>query len=167
MNDHESCANFEETKRKRILGNTCDYLENYLNPERNWDKEITPKQRIDRIRYANVNWKIVSEHIKGMDYGNFLRTPYWKAIAAHAKYRAGFRCQLCNSANNLVTHHRNYGIHGFEHAYMQELIVLCDSCHNKFHNRIPERRVNAIIAFTIIFVFFACYLVERMYVFWR
>lgn len=70
-----------------------------------------------------------------MNYRDFLSTPYWKAIAAHTRYKAGYRCQLCNSGANLTTHHRNYRIHGREHAHVNELIVLCKHCHEKFHGR--------------------------------
>lgn len=68
-----------------------------------------------------------------MDYRDFLGTPYWRAIAAHTKYRARYRCQLCNSRSSLVTHHRDYGIHGKEHVHLYDLIVLCNDCHQKFH----------------------------------
>ncbi|HSX26369.1 MAG TPA: hypothetical protein VLE89_05110, partial [Chlamydiales bacterium] len=85
------------------------------------------------VRYADVNWTAVLDHIKGMNYQDFLATPYWKTIAAHTRYKAGYRCQLCNSGAYLTTHHRNYDIHGREHAHMNELIVLCNNCHQKFH----------------------------------
>lgn len=129
--------------QKSAFEYTSYYLENYLNPNKIWDKKIAPKQRIDQIRYAEVNWQTVFNHIKGMDYQNFLKTPYWKAIAAHTKYKAGYRCQLCNSASSLVTHHRSYDIHGREHEHMHELIVLCNYCHNKFHDQIPKLKPKA------------------------
>ncbi len=138
--------------QKRVLENTFYYLENYLNPDRKWDKKITPKQRINKIKYADVNWKTVSDHIKGMDYQNFLKTPYWKAITAHTKYKAGYRCQLCNSAYDLVTHHRNYDIHGREHDHIQELIVLCDDCHSKFHDQIPKSALKAKQALAVLLI---------------
>lgn len=124
--------------QKTILENTFCYLENYLNPNKNWDRNISPKERINQIKYSNVNWKVVSKHIKNMEYQSFLKTPYWKAIAAHTKYKAGYRCQVCNSPYDLVTHHRNYGVHGFEHFYIQDLTVLCNNCHSKFHNYLPN-----------------------------
>ncbi len=130
----ETCQNLEESNQKIVLENTFYYIENYLSSDREWHKEIAQKQRIDKIRYPSVNWEAISDHIKSMDYQDFLKTPYWKAIAAHTKYKAGYRCQLCNSADNLATHHRNYDIHGREHAHMQELIVLCNDCHSKFHD---------------------------------
>ncbi len=138
MIDEKSHKNLEDSKRKTVLENTLYYLENHLNPDKKWDKKITPNLRIYQIRYANVDWDAVTNHIRGMDYQNFLKTPYWKAIAAHTKYKAEYRCQLCNSSYNLVTHHRDYRIHGFEHARMQDLIVLCDDCHSRFHDQYPR-----------------------------
>lgn len=139
MNNIEFAIGRESCNTSENLPCTSSYIEKYLNPDRSWEKDIPPKERIKQIQYANVNWRIVSDHIKSMDYQSFLQTPYWKAIAAHTKYKAGYRCQLCNSPRRLITHHRNYDIHGFEHAYMQDLTVLCDDCHNKFHDR-PQKR---------------------------
>lgn len=135
MIDKKSYKITEELIRQKVLQNTIYYIENYLNPNKTWNKWISPKERINQIRYFNVNWKTVSDHIKGMKYEEFLKTPYWKAIATHSKFKAGYRCQVCNSSYNLATHHRNYAIHGFEHAHMNELIVLCDDCHSKFHRK--------------------------------
>lgn len=157
--------------QKRILENTSYYLENYLNPDSKWDKKTAPLQRINQIRYSEVCWKTVSKHIKGMEYKDFLKTPYWKAISAHTKYKVGYRCQLCNSLYNLVTHHRSYNIHGREHAHMHELIVLCDHCHNKFHDKLPKlesmnreesiffARIFALIIFLVLAVAIYCFCV--------
>ncbi len=139
--------------QQKVLENTVYYLENYLNPNVKWDKRIFPKERITKIRYANVDWKTVSDHIKAMDYQDFLKTPYWQAITAHSKYKVGYRCQLCNSTHRLVTHHRNYNIHGREHAHMQELIVRCNKCHNIFHDRISKKKSKAVSEFLMIFLF--------------
>jgi len=138
MIDHKSPITLEEINQKTVLENTFQYLENYLRPGKKWYREISPKERINHIRYAQVNWETVSNHIKGMDYPDFLRTPYWIAISTHKKFKAGFRCQVCNSSNHLVTHHRDYSIHGYEHAHMWELTVLCDDCHHKFHDQASE-----------------------------
>lgn len=140
MNDKVTPLFLVENNQKQVLDNTIFYLEHYLKPDRKWGRNTTPKQRIDLIRYADVNWQTVSCHIRSMPYYDFLNTPYWKAIADHTKYKAGYRCQLCNSNHKLATHHRNYRIHGFEHANMQELIVICESCHNKFHDRLPKAK---------------------------
>lgn len=125
----------KEARQIKFRENTFCYIENYLNPNREWNKKVSAKQRIDLVRYSNVNWTAISDHIKEMDYQDFLATPYWKAITAHTKYKAGYRCQLCNNGADLATHHRNYDIHGREHAHMNELIVLCNNCHQKFHGK--------------------------------
>ncbi len=153
MLDKESCKALEKTHRETILENTLLYIENYLDPSKSLDKEITPKQWLNRIRYATANWQMISTHIKNMSYQDFLKTPYWKTIAAHIRYKAGYRCQLCNNANNLNTHHRDYGIHGFEHANMHELIALCSNCHNKFHNKSSQSKSRP---FVILAIFTAC-----------
>lgn len=136
---------------KKILQNTSDYLKNYLTPYKSWDKKITLQDKIKKIRQADVDWNIVSRHIKDMKYHNFLKTPYWKAIAAHTKYKAGYRCQLCNSTDDLVTHHRTYAIHGREHASMKELTVMCDDCHSRFHDKVPKyKRKNRSLVMAIL-----------------
>jgi hypothetical protein len=123
-----------EARQIKLSENTSYYINTYLNPYGGWDRYCSAKQRIDLLKNADVNWATVSKHIKGMEYRDFLETPYWKAIAAHTKFRAGYRCQLCNSRMGLVTHHRDYGIHGREHAHIYDLIVLCSYCHQKFHD---------------------------------
>lgn len=120
-------------RQAKFQENTSYYIENCLNPNQRWNKNYSAKRRIDFVKYADVNWTAISDHIKGMNYQDFLATPYWKTIAAHTRYKAGYRCQLCNSGAYLTTHHRNYDIHGWEHAHMHELIVLCNHCHQKFH----------------------------------
>ena len=102
-----------------------------------------------------------------MGYYDFLKTPYWKAIAAHTKYKAGYRCQICNSADHLVTHHRDYSIHGLEHAHIHELTVLCDDCHNKFHNQFPKWKLKMIVILAVLSIFFADLLIQRTNSMWE
>jgi len=68
----------------------------------------------------------------------FLLTPYWKAIAEKTKKKAGFKCLMCNGKNNLATHHRTYDNHGDELYHMEDLVVICEDCHAKFHDKITE-----------------------------
>ena len=73
--------------------------------------------------------------LKYMRYGDFLRTPYWYAVATLVKKRAGSMCQICRSSKNLQAHHRgeNYAIRGNEHQNMTELTCLCEQCHKGAH----------------------------------
>ena len=153
MSDKESYKVIEAHDRQKTLEtNTFLYLKNHLCPNKDWDKRISPKERINLIRHSNVNWKTVSDHIKGMKYQDFLQTPYWKAIAAHSKFKAGYRCQVCDSPYDLTTHHRNYAIHGSEHAHIHELTVLCRYCHILFHKEIPKSTLKRQAAIVVLII---------------
>lgn len=67
-----------------------------------------------------------------MPYRDYLKTPHWIEFSAAAKRRSGERCQLCNCGGQLHTHHRTYERRGRE--LFGDVIVLCKSCHEKFHD---------------------------------
>lgn len=68
-----------------------------------------------------------------MPYRSYMLTEHWREISRAAKERAGNRCQLCNESKNLQTHHRTYERRGDE--LPEDLTVLCDNCHGKFHTK--------------------------------
>jgi 5-methylcytosine-specific restriction endonuclease McrA len=72
-----------------------------------------------------------------MDYTEYLTTPHWKQIAYQAKERAEWQCALCaRHGERLHVHHRTYARLGHERE--TDLIVLCWSCHAKFHGTFEE-----------------------------
>lgn len=137
--ENEKKAEEREIKRKEtILKNTEWYIEQYINPEHIWKDEFSAKNRYNHIIHIGyeIDDDIVAQHINNMDYQDFLNTPYWIAISQYAKYRNSYSCQLCSSKENLRTHHKTYKNHGYEHninVIKQDLIVLCEKCHKKFH----------------------------------
>jgi hypothetical protein len=66
-----------------------------------------------------------------MPYEEYLLTPEWRERADKAKARAGWRCQFCNSTDNLEAHHRTYERRGAERD--EDLVALCDRCHGGLH----------------------------------
>ena len=73
-----------------------------------------------------------------MNYKDFLETPYWKTISQYAKCNADFECELCGNNEELHLHHKTYTRHGYEHlpeVIDKDLIVLCNKCHAKLHNK--------------------------------
>jgi len=76
------------------------------------------------------------QELRTMPYSEYLQTPEWKETRKKALKRAGFKCQLCNSAESLNVHHRTYERRG-EEAY-QDLIVLCKTCHSKHHDKLEN-----------------------------
>lgn len=127
-------------REEKIIKITDDYISAYLDPNQEWDKSIPLHARKDLIVNRNdINYNIITKHIKSMSYKDFLQTPYWEAISAYKKYKENYRCALCGSNKNLATHHKTYERHGEEHTYKvinEDLIVLCKDCHSKFHNKL-------------------------------
>lgn len=141
----DDCKNekIEEDKKKRaedeILfhkmkeDGTQTYINNFLDPEKSWKKGVKTYQKINDISRAIVDWDVIKDYIKSMDYYDFLLTPYWKAISEKVRKNAGFKCQICNSSENLNVHHRTYYNHGDEIHHMEDLTCICDNCHEKYH----------------------------------
>jgi len=137
----ESSKNNKKNKESA----TNRYIESYLDHKKSWKESCKQKDRFNEVARNNyyiywVDWEAVKNCIQLMNYQDFLKTPYWKAIAAQTKYKAGFCCQLCNGKEGLATHHRTYENHGAEHAHLEDLIVLCENCHSKFHDKLKEKQ---------------------------
>lgn len=66
-----------------------------------------------------------------MNYYDYLRTPEWAALRETALHSARYRCQTCNSPDDLHVHHRTYERLGNERP--DDVVVLCRTCHNAVH----------------------------------
>jgi hypothetical protein len=68
------------------------------------------------------------------EYQKYLNSPEWKYISGRKRQEADNKCQLCNKGNlTLHVHHRTY-----DNVYkekLSDLIVLCENCHKKFHDK--------------------------------
>jgi hypothetical protein len=74
------------------------------------------------------------QELKAMDYTDFLKTPEWDATRRAMLRKAKYTCQLCNKDGvTLNVHHKTYERIGEE--LTDDLIVLCKSCHAKFHDK--------------------------------
>ncbi len=104
-------------------------------------KYIVPQHGIirdheDREITTNGYTLNVQEKLASMNYKEFLGTRYWKMVTNWKKKEVGYKCQLCNSPDNLNVHHRSYKMRGRELVNnRQDLTVLCRKCHSKFHNK--------------------------------
>lgn len=67
---------------------------------------------------------------KPINYREYIKSKEWKLKADAAKRRAGYRCQVCNSAKRLQAHHRHYLTLGNERP--EDITVLCNDCHRLF-----------------------------------
>lgn len=73
------------------------------------------------------------QELKNMPYKEYLQTGHWKNIRKQALFRAKYKCQLCGDKSKLNVHHNTYENRGEEKD--EDLIVLCQDCHSKFHNK--------------------------------
>ena len=112
------------------------FIAYYLNIEAIWDnKLITMEKAFRRVKscYCRADKDLITNIISLMLYKDFLKTPYWIAVSYHKKVTVNFRCQICNNGLHLNTHHRNYNYLSREIDNLNELTVLCNRCHKKYH----------------------------------
>jgi replicative DNA helicase len=89
----------------------------------------------NRKRGEQMDEQRITE-LKTMPYEEYLQTPEWMERRALMIERAGNRCQVCNSGEDLNVHHRTYERRGNEDP--GDLTVLCQQCHAWFHRRLTE-----------------------------
>ena len=76
------------------------------------------------------------EILKKMKYEEFLQTDYWKLVSEQARINAHNKCQLCGCKDKkLNVHHNTYEHRGEEFKHMEDLVCLCEDCHNYFHSK--------------------------------
>ena len=92
-------------------------------------KYAQKSQTIERMMAEKV------ANLKSLLYSEYLQTDHWQSIRKQALKRARFKCALCSSDGVLHVHHKNYDHLGEEMS--SDLIVLCQPCHEKFHNKLP------------------------------
>lgn len=95
------------------------------------------KHLIQRLKtqknYLNDKDFLKIAQYKTMPYKEYLLTPYWKRFADEARKCARYKCNLCNGSGILHVHHKTYETRGEEK--FDDVIVLCERCHAKFHNK--------------------------------
>lgn len=109
------------------------YLKGYLGP--GCYVESSLKSRLRMLLRPDVDYDRVKKRILSMDYHDFLRTPYWAAVAEMVRKRDNYKCQECGSTENLNIHHKTYENHGDEIHHLEDLVCLCQKCHEKHHTK--------------------------------
>ena len=66
-----------------------------------------------------------------MNYREYMESPQWKALRAKARERARHKCEYCKGPPDSV-HHVAYP-KNFKDDVLENLIVVCSSCHMKSH----------------------------------
>lgn len=122
QNKEEQKLKDEQIEKKRWEG--------IMSPEHSWNKDTNMRSNFWSTQ-GQPEWTI--DYLKNMPYGDFLKTPYWKAVSYEIKRKFRFKCALCNKNTLLATHHRTYKNHGAEVSNLNDLICLCNDCHSVHH----------------------------------
>lgn len=93
--------------------------------------------RLRSERNARMSWS---------EYKNYLHTDQWLGIRDEVFERFGGRCATCNGTENLHAHHRTYERVGYE--YIEDLTLLCATCHHLLHSTWNSLEVSDDSAYT-------------------
>lgn len=66
-------------------------------------------------------------------YDDFLRSEYWQRVRLAKFEQAGRECHRCGATTNLHVHHLTYEHNWRELDYLDDLRVLCFTCHSAAH----------------------------------
>lgn len=116
-----------------------------VNPERGiWAlPSAAPTERVAETKpaFGASVTQARLEELRAMPYREYLRTPEWSYQRHAALARAGHCCQLDRRhRTDLEVHHNSYERRGNEQP--SDLVVLCNACHSKHHNK-PARVAGA------------------------
>jgi len=101
-----------------------------------YDAEVA---RVARIALVERQRRIDTTKPELLPYDEFLDSPYWIGLSIWLKGRADYRCQHCRRrpypiGKGLEVHHKTYAHRGFEDPdHLDDLIVLCRTCHKRQH----------------------------------
>ena len=75
-------------------------------------------------------------------YDEYMDSPEWKRTTEIAKLIANNRCQVCNKDKPFISsHHRSYTHIGKAEEFF-DLVVLCNDCHELYHEKILADKEN-------------------------
>jgi hypothetical protein len=86
------------------------------------------------LEFVNGVYATLIMQLRALPYKLYLQTEHWQHIRQEALKAAQYKCQLCNEKDKILdVHHRDYKNLGCE--TFNDVIVLCDQCHKKFHGK--------------------------------
>lgn len=86
--------------------------------------------KTDKQEVENLYLQLI-QRLKKLEYDEYLQTTHWRNFREQAIlfYQ---KCKLCNTQEKLCVHHSCYENIGKE--TFNDVVVLCESCHLKFHS---------------------------------
>ena len=106
----------------------------------------TPKKQRDRKAIDEAMKRFLKEGRsvrkikKTPQYNKYMISPEWKEKRQEACEVLGTSCELCYSDEKVYVHHNNYEYLGNE-IPKEDLAVLCQRCHSRFHKSTKPREM--------------------------
>jgi 5-methylcytosine-specific restriction endonuclease McrA len=100
----------------------------------------------EKQRYFELE-KIGQKHLEmksdkgNAEYASYLRSPAWKAKREKVLTRANGHCEGCGENTATQVHHLTY--QNIYKEFLWELVAICDDCHDRVHQDLPEEGENA------------------------
>ena len=138
---HTNAYNFEDRTTEEQLGMLAIVQLRVLEwTARLVIKEVIPSTTEEKIEALRATHDPINVEycLKPLSYPEYLQSEHWQFVRTIALEIAGNHCQLCGSSYCLNVHHRTYEHKGEEYNAMGDLIVLCQNCHAKFHDKLPK-----------------------------
>lgn len=74
-------------------------------------------------------------------YIDYINSKEWAEIRNKALIRDNFKCSLCGNTHNLQVHHLNYNNFMNETNHLEDLMTLCNKCHEKIEKQKEEQQI--------------------------
>lgn len=85
-----------------------------------------------RLDFVDTTFLVSIAQMRGMPYGEYLKTRHWQHFRQEALKFFQHKCQLCNDKiKQLDVHHKTYENLGCE--TFNDVTVLCNDCHKVHH----------------------------------
>lgn len=73
-----------------------------------------------------------------INYYEYINSQEWQETRKLALQRAGHKCQICGTKHQLDVHHNSYSNLGNEKDNLEDLVVLCSSHHQLYHDALAD-----------------------------
>ncbi len=116
-----------EVSSRRELGDLKRNPKTYICNECELDIDACSNFYYEYSKNKNLKRKEINENF----YNDYLRSEHWKKVRSEALTASDNKCLLCSSKQDLNVHHKTHAT--IRKESLNDLIVLCDTCHRKHH----------------------------------
>lgn len=100
---------------------------------RSWEKLRVKQEKLRSVSEITVR-TLLKPILCQMPYAEFLKTRYWDELRFFVLRKRGPQCEECRGIfEKLELHHITYEHRGLEIEHLEDVQLLCDSCHEAKH----------------------------------